>query len=258
MKHIRKKFFFQREEKDFKPDLAKFEEIILNKESNHDYLKDKNGSYTLIQTAENFLIGGFVHKVNGKNYVFPIPDPTLVYFNHAQNSIKVIQSQKMRLLQKVDLTSKLSEPAINEIYAFFGVSSGYIIFLFASIESFINSLIPANYIFTKESKSKTETFNQSQIQEFLDFNTKITKVLTDITKKDFFRNQTRSTQMIWKLKDFRDSIIHTKQDPDQKSYFNLLKNALDFKYDDTLESVAIFMNFYKKDYIIECDCGSDI
>ena len=64
--------------------------------------------------------------------------------------------------------------------------------------------------------------------------------------------------MIWKLKDFRDGIIHTKQDPDQKSYFNLLKNALDFKYDDTLESVAIFMNFYKKDYIIECDCGSDI
>jgi hypothetical protein len=157
----------------------------------------------------------------------------------------------MRLLQKVDINSKLSEPAINEIYAFFGVSSGYIIFLFASIESFINSIIPANYIFTKESKSKTEAFNQSQIQEFLDFNTKIRKVLTDITKKDFFKHQTRSTQMIWNLKDFRDSII-------QKSYFNLLKNALDFKYDDTLESVATFMNFYKKDYIVECDCGSDI
>lgn len=64
--------------------------------------------------------------------------------------------------------------------------------------------------------------------------------------------------MIWSLKAFRDSIIHTKQNPDQSSYFKLMKIALDFKYDTALESVAKFMNFYKPDYIVECDCGSDI
>jgi hypothetical protein len=72
MKHIRKRFFFQHEVKDFKPNPAKFEELEINKGSNQDFLKGKNGSYTLIQTDKNILIGGFVHKVNGKNYAFPV------------------------------------------------------------------------------------------------------------------------------------------------------------------------------------------
>lgn len=258
MKHIRKKFLFQQEVKDFKPDPAKFETIQLSKESTQDYLKGKNGSYTLIQTEKDFLIGGFVHKVNGKNYAFPVPDPTLVYFNYAQNSIKLITEYKKRLLEKVDITSKLSEPAINEIYAFFSVTSGFIIFLFTSIESYINSLIPADYKYFRKLNSKTEVFDQSQIQEFLDFKTKITVVLTEITKKNFFKCQTKTNQMIWSLKDFRDKIIHTKQIPDRSNYFELMKSSLDFNYEGTLESVAKFMNFYKPDYIIECDCGSDI
>jgi hypothetical protein len=149
--------------KDFKPDPVKFEEVELDKESNIDYLKGKNGSYTLIQTEKDILIGGFVHKVNGKNYVFPVPDPTLVYFNYAQISIKVVVENKKRLLEKVDLTSKLSEPAINEIYAFFYVTSGLIIFLFTSIESFINSLIPGDYKYIRKLSSKTEVIRQTPV-----------------------------------------------------------------------------------------------
>lgn len=258
MKHIRKRFFFEREASNFKPDPAKFEEIEINKGSNKDSLKNKNGSYTILQTDKNILIGGIVHNVNGKNYAFPVPDPTLVYFNYAQNSIRVIENCRKDLLMKIDFTTKLSEPAINEIYAYFSVTSGFVIFLFTSIESFINSLVPEDYEFIRKLASKTEVFDQTQIQEYLDFKTKITEVLTDITKKDFFEIQTKSNQMIWSLKQFRDSIIHTKQDPTQSSYFELVKLTLDFKYNTALESVGEFMNFYKPGYIMECDCGSDI
>jgi hypothetical protein len=258
MKHIRKRFFFEHKTKDFNPDPKDVEEITLSKESNTDVLKGKNGRITFLQTSKDFVIGGFVHKIDGKNYVFPVPELTLVYFNNAQGSIKFIKDSKTRLLLKADITTKLSEPAMSEIYSYFGVISGCIIFLFASIESFVNSIIPVNYKYVRELNNKTEVYNQSQIQESLDFKTKITKVLTEITKKDFFKHPTTANQMIWKLKEFRDNIIHTKQDATQMAYFKLLKMALDFKYEETLDSVAKFMNFYKQDYIIECTCGLDI
>lgn len=258
MKHIRKRFFFEREAKNFMPDPSSFEEIKIEKGLNKDYLKDKNGAFTLIYTDKNILIGGLVHNVNGKNYAFPVPDPTLVYFNYAQNSIKVIEKCRESLLLKVELGHKLSEPAINEIYAYYSVTSGFVIFLFTSIESFINSLVPKDYKFIRKLNSKTEVFDQTQIQEYLDFKTKITELLTDITKKNFFKNQTTSNQMIWSLKEYRDNIIHTKQNPDQSTYFKLMRKSLDFKYTSALESVGDFMNFYKPGYIVECDCGSDI
>lgn len=257
MKHIKKRFLFQTIAKDFSFDPLRFEEIRLNKDSNQDYLKDRDGSYTLIQTEKDILIGGFVHNVGGKNYAFPIPDLTLVYFDYAQKSVKVIESKKKQLLEKVDLSLKLSEPAINEIFSFYSVTSGFIIFLFTSIESFANSLLPADYKFIRKSKSKTEVYDQFQIQEHLDFKTKITKVLSDISKKDFFISQTKTNQMIWSLKEFRDSIIHTKHNPNPFDAHKLIKKALTFKYMQTLDSVAKFMNFYKPDYIVECDCGNE-
>ena len=64
--------------------------------------------------------------------------------------------------------------------------------------------------------------------------------------------------MIWNLKEFRDDIIHTKQeDNNMLRYEGLIKKSLNFKYDKALISVASFMNFYKKDYIVECNCGGD-
>ena len=68
----------------------------------------------------------------------------------------------------------------------------------------------------------------------------------------------QARQHIWNLKEFRNDIIHTKPKKDAVLWYdNLIKKSLNFKYLETLNAVAKFMNFYKTDYIIECDCGKD-
>ena len=92
---------------------------------------------------------------------------------------------------------------------------------------------------------------------FLDFKTKIKDVLPMITGKDFFSKSTPANQLIWNLKDFRDEIIHTKANENPLKYEKLIKTSLNFKYEKTLMATATFMNFYKTDFILECDCGQD-
>ncbi len=257
MKHIKKRFLLESDSDKINFNDPSFEVIDIEPNLPNQILSDKKNCVAFVQTETGNIYGGFVHKVDGKNLVFPIPDPTLIYFNNAQQSISLIKSLRQKLLDKVDFTKSLSEPALNEIYHYFGTTSGFVIFLFTSIESFINQQIPDNFIFRKELNRKTEIYNKAQIQEFLDFRTKITEVLSQAKKKDFFHKQTPSSQVIWNLKNFRDDIIHTKTDISPLKYDKLIKTSLNFKYEKALKSVANFMNFYRSDYIVECECGAD-
>jgi hypothetical protein len=257
MKHIKKRFLIESTSEKLKFENPQFELIALNENFSEKTLSSHKDSVAYMQTDGGLIYGGFVHKVEGKNLVFPIPDPTLVYFNNAQLSLRNITEHKNKLLDKVDFTKSLSESALNEIYNYYGTTTGFVIFLFTAIESFINQKIPSDFKYSQSSNRKTEIYDKQQIQEFLDFKTKITNVLSEATGKDFFKNTTPAIQAIWNLKYFRDDIIHTKQDSNILKYDKLIKTSLNFKYDVALESVAKFMNFYEPNYIIECDCGKD-
>ena len=260
MNHIKKRFLIQ-----YQTNIAKDMQkkgydvsVLDNNFTNTKLLKDKN-NVVLIETIDNETYGGFIHKLNGKNYVLPIPDPTLIYFNNAQESIRKIENQKNKLLKKLDLDNEsLSESAMNELYSFYGTTSGFVIFLFTSIESFINQMINEDFVYKKILNNKTELYNKTQIQNNIDFKTKIKEILPRALGKDFFNKSTPTNQLIWNLKDYRNDIIHTKpQDNDYLKYQELIKKSLNFKYENTLDAVAKFMNFYKPGYIIECDCGVD-
>jgi len=258
MKHIEKRFLleFRNEKEDLEN--SNLETYKITKDFDHRNLDGQRKKIILLVTETKNVYGGFVHKVNNKNYVFPVPDPTLIYFHNAQISIARIKECKEKLLQKLDFNSQLDESAINEIYEFYGVASSFVIYLFTSIESFINQLIPDEYIFIRKLSTKTELFDKNQIQDYLDFKTKITDVLKGAIGKSFFTNQSPANQHIWNLKEFRNDIIHTKpKDESPLRYDSLIKSSLNFKYEETLKSVAKFMNFYKEKYIIECDCGRD-
>lgn len=257
MKHIKKRFLFEFDNDQLKENEG-FDFIPKDKNFDHRTLNSEKNKIVFLVTDEKKAIGGFVYKARGKNYVLPVPDPTLIYFHNAQSSIARINKLKSDLLKKLDPTYELSETAIKEIYEFYGETSGFVIFLFTSIESFINQTIPDNYVFKKEFSKKTELYNKRQIQESMDFRTKITEVLNEATGQSFFGNQTPTNQLIWNLKEFRDNIVHTKpKDTDLLKYENLIKTSLNFKYEETLHAVAKFMNFYKHDYIIECGCGAE-
>jgi len=257
MKHIKKRFLISGSKETLEAKRDDFQIIKIDTDFDHKTLSNRKGSIAYIVTdapTEN-VIGGFIHKVNGKNYIFPVPDPTLIYFHSAQINIQRIKEFKTTLLVKLDFNESADESGLNEMYNFFGYTSGFVIFLFTSIESFINQLIPDDYVFEKVTTRKTEQYNKSQIQENIDFKTKVVEVLPDITKKNFFKNQTPTNQMIWNLKEFRDSIVHTKHETNVLRYDNLIKKSLAFEYDKTLEAVTKFMNFYTPDYIVECGCG---
>lgn len=257
MKHIEKRFFLQYSNGEVNLDTSAFDVFDAKDVSDDTFLKDKKGVIAYMQTANNTVIGGFVHNIDGKNVIFPIPDPTLVYFNYAQLSIKHIREHRKKLLEKISLKEFLSEPAINEIYAFYGVTSSFVIQLFTAMESFMNQIIPDDYQYIIEQNNRTEIYNKRQIQEHLDIKTKLTKVIKDATGKDFFSKQTAAVQHIWNLKEFRDAIIHTKQDNNQLKYDKVIKKLISFKYEEALDSVAKFMNHYKTNYIVECGCGKD-
>jgi hypothetical protein len=246
MKHIKKKFLHQFKVGDRPLDRDKFEIEEVTSDYSTENLKSKIGRALYIQTTEGYNIGGFVCKANGIPIILPIPDLTLIYFNDAQAMLRNLKSTKENLLSKLDFNETLAEPAVI-----------FVILLFTSMESLINQAIPDGFEYRNVTNNRTEIYNKRQIQENLDFKTKITKVLKEATGKDFFINPTQATQQIWNLKDFRDNIVHTKQEENPNKYGELLKLFLNFKYDKSLEAVAKFMNFYKKDYIEECGCGAD-
>jgi hypothetical protein len=257
MKHIKKKFLLESKKGSIDFSQPGFYEVDLTNGVDNSELTKNKKSAAFLETDNGHIYGGFVHKVNGKHFVFPVPDPTLIYFNNAQLSVARITATKAKLLESIDFDKSLGEPALNEIYNFYGTTSGFVIFLFTAIESFINQQIPDGFVFENQLSKKTELYNKQQIQEYLDFKTKVTSVLKEISGKDFFQKQTPSNQLIWNLKKFRDAIIHTKPNATILQYDDLIKTSLNFNYNKALEAVALFMNFYKPKYIIECDCGKD-
>lgn len=208
----------------------------------------------ITDAVQNRIIQGFIINLDGKKFVIPEPDPTLIQFDFAYNSLRLLKESKQKLKDK--LSEKLTEDINNSLYQYFGYCNSFIISLFTSIESFINSRIPDNYIYIVETKQKTETFNKNQIERYLDFNTKLKEILPNIFTK-YFKDSPKFVH-IMNLKEFRDMLVHIKSDGDGSTPFEYIyKKSLNFKYDDTIHAVRDFMNFYEPNYIEQCNCGKD-
>lgn len=257
MKHIAKKFLHQVEITDnirkvieIKGEQVKRGETGLQKRS-----KSKD---IYLESESNHLIKSLLLKKNGKEFIIPIPDLSLVYFDSAYNLNVLRKDQELKLYEKLMITpNSLGEDATNEVYRYYGYASSFIISLFTSIESFINHIIPDEGIYIREiPKRRTEHYNKEQIQRELPFNEKTRKVLPFFfDKKNFFLKSTLANEKLNKLKELRDDIVHTKSDSSFKSQEELIKKLLNFPFEETLESVAKFMNFYKPNFITECQCG---
>jgi hypothetical protein len=261
MKHIKKKFLLQKQ-------LEKEEKVQLDNSLEYRDFKDisideliqiSQENLIFSRTDKDFIFPLLLQKIDNEKFFIPMPDPTLIYFNSAQNAYSALKDAKTRLKAKLDFKMLQEETAINEIYFYFGLSSQFVIFLFTAIESFVNQMIPNEYVYKRELKTKTEIFNSDQIQRFISFDDKLKEVLPDCTGINFFKTQTATNQHIVNLKKFRDEIVHTKKDIKNSNLFydSLISKSFSFKYVDTILAVQKFMNHYKKDYIVECGCDED-
>jgi hypothetical protein len=257
MKHIKKKFL---NEIELTPEVI---ETLHNSpmrveldENFKNIPKQAKGKVPFFTTYDNLFYQGFFLKVQGKIRVIPEPDPILVYFHAAYvNYVNLVQTKK-KLLELTEITLG-SEPAINELYEFFGQVSTFVIFLFTTIEACMNRAIPSTFIYVRPTNKSTENFTKEQIERHISFGDKIKYVLPSATGKDFFKNYKLKFQQIENLKVFRDDIIHTKQTENGAASHNYRK-AFDFDYMKALTAVKDFCNFYiKDDFVIDCECNKE-
>lgn len=261
MKHIKKKYLFQKNYDKLKTVLdKKHEELLI---TDKDLIKKSKNKVLLVKTSKDIVMKAFPVKVNNGNIVIPIPDLSLVYFDAAYN-LNILRKEyetkmyeKLALKNEVNELNEINEDATNEIYKYYGFASSCIILLFTSLESFINFMIPDNGEYKKETNTKTEIYNKSQIQRFINFNDKMKKVIPYFHKKDFFNKQTPTNQYIDDLKKVRDEIVHSKSESTFLVQETLMKKILEFKYEKTFDSIRKYMNFYKPGYIEDCDCDKE-
>lgn len=256
MKHISKKFLNQRLLNEDEKKMLSDNAISYNNQIK-DLKFNKNSQIPFIITENDYIIQAFEFKKDNQKRFLPEPDQVLIYFNNAYNSFKQIEPIKKVLLEKTLPDSAINEGVENEVYNLFGHTSGFVIFLFSAIEAFMNRMIPDNYIYSEKENRRTSTYDKNQIQKYLSFETKYSKVIPDISEFDFRKQFPTKHTILWNLKEFRDELIHPKQSKGINSYEQISKKALNFKYEKTLEVVRDYLNYYKPNFIEECTCGID-
>jgi len=250
LKHIKKKFLFER---DSLPVKKGAETQNVDRKDSQTLKKVKNNTVPFIKTTEGKYIWGTHYNHKGKQLIIPLPDLTLAYYDFAYQGNKIRQEYEKKMFDKLNSTDEITEDVSNELYHYFGFASSCLIGMFTCIESFMNQILPANFVYVKKSERKTELFDKEQIQRSMSFDEKFKKILPELFNKKYDLSKSE----IPVLKKLRDDIVHTKSKNDFTLQEDLIKKVLNFKYEECLIEIRSFINFYQNNYIEECDCGKD-
>jgi hypothetical protein len=264
-KHIKKKFLLEKK-------LTPEEKIQLDKvrtpvpwEEVRNIKRAPPNTTPLIFYDNDKMVLGFQYNQDGNLRWIPEPDPVLMYFNSAYFFIKGIPVQKKKFIKAISEAIPNDLDVINTIYDFFGVSSSAIIHLFTTLEAFINRVIPSEFKYNKITAKRTEIYDKSQTERFLSFDEKMNEVLKQVfpDKKIFKKQHPTIAVHLDNLKNFRDELIHLKAGNPQQpeltvAYENIYKKLLNYKYEEALNAVKEFCNYYHldKNYIEECPCSN--
>ena len=260
MKHLKKKYVLHLK---VDQDIRKVIDNAPEHKEEVDRIMSSNleGYYGITITENNDLVQTFKFEENGNVFMIPEPDPVVIYFDSARHYFNQIAGQREKVFENTTMFASHVSATTGDFYWYFSLASSYAIFLYTSIEAFINKMIPNDYVYQRSVQDKrTELFNKSQVQRHLEFSEKLLKVLPEITGKNFVIDHTHKYEQIKNLKKFRDEIAHTKsydstQGPNR--YENLYSTSLGFEYEKTLIYVKDFINYYQQNLIEICECGQD-
>ena len=147
MKHIKKKYRNEKVITDEHIDYANNNFYSFGKEEINSVKKVPKDHKAFLLFDSKKLVECYFYKRNGKSYLVPEPDPVLIYFNNAYFSYKWLKENTENLFDKL-LSETMTEGVSNHLYTHFGVCMGFITSLFISLETFINSVIPNDYIYS--------------------------------------------------------------------------------------------------------------
>ena len=221
MKHIKKKYLYEREILPLKNGAEVKQVQRYDSKTLKTSAKD---TIPFIPTTEGKYIGATHFNYNGKQVIVPLPDLTLAYYDFAYQGNRIRHDYEFKMFEKLNSKEEISEDISNELYNYFGFASSCLIGMFTCLESFVNQLLPNNYIYEKKSERKTELFNHEQIQKSINFEEKIKKILPEIFNKKY--DFSKSSIIV--LKKLRDDIVHTKSKTDFSLQEDLMKRILNF------------------------------
>lgn len=204
-----------------------------------------------MQLADNTIIQGFVYKTNKGRVIIPEPEPSILYFTNAEHKLPEIIKRQNMIMSSNGFNNV--HDMSNIFYGLFQLSSDYIVNLFNSLEGFNNSLFDDNF----EMKYKRKVYNKERAQRSLDFTTKLKKAIPIATNKSYVNEHGQGYEFILKIKELRDDTVHLKNLSTgfPASYRELYVKYLEFDFQRSYQVIKDYMNFYKEDWIIDCDCG---
>lgn len=226
--------------------------------------KQMDGYSTYAFTEDNKIVQTFKFENEGKVYLIPEPDPVVIYFDTAVHYYKTIKSRRDELFSKLSAEQNNFHAVNGDFYWYYSNASNFILFLFLSLEAFINKSIPDDFEYRKTIQNrKTELYDKLQIQRNIEFLEKIKKVLPQLPQfegKNFVTDYTHKYDLITDLKKFRDEIVHTKSFEGigtNNLYEGLYVTSLNFEYEKVLLAARDYINFHQENLIEECLCGND-
>jgi hypothetical protein len=237
--------------------------IIPSRNFSEDFLKnikysDVKGKQAILLMESGEALQSFFYDDNGKACTIPLANPVLIYFNLAQTHLRGIHSTKESLLGIFSKEKNIDEDSLKLFYGYFGQTSSFVMMLMTAIEAFVNQKIDSEFKYYKSEQDRfTRVYDYSQIQRWIPLNEKIEEILNKTTQKNFAKKYPNKQIHLTNLKELRDLIVHTKAEKNHENYIELYKKTLNFKFNETIEVVKDFINYYEENLIEPCPCGID-
>ena len=257
MKHIKRKTVMQvsieeKAVKEIAPQNAP-EDILKNMK-----YKQVKGKHALLLMENGDLLRHFFYNDNGKACTIPLANPVLIYFNLAQVHLRNIYSTRKTLLQLFNDKKNVTEDSLKLFYEYFGLTSSFVVMLMTAIEAFVNQKIDDDYKYHKPDQNKcVRVYDFDQIQRWIPLSEKIDEILNKISGKSFAKKYPLKQVHLNNLKELRDLVVHTKAGKNYESYTELYNKTLNFKFNEAIEVIKDFINFYEPNLIEPCPCGID-
>lgn len=184
-----------------------------------------------------------------KFYGAHLPDPVLLYFSLALK----MESEVAKLKNEVDdyIVMRYNEKRPDEIKvidrnlynSYIQMIISTIVFLHMSLESFINSIIPDNFEYNGQSKEI--------IENSFSLNEKITKILSKAFSINFHIDNPKNYSDLDALIKLRNELVHLKTGKRNgyDAFIEPFEKILNFNCKKHIDSVYIFINMFKHDYI---------
>lgn len=171
-------------------------------------------------------------KIDNNNLHYFTPNNVALFFSLAEKSTISAKNYLSQIHERIKLDSHKKtydrEVLVKDsklVCDYLEQVQSAIVFSFTAIESFTNISIPFDYNYEIKSNKKTEIYNKVQIERWIDWKTKISKILVEIYNVEKIENQSFWLRFL-DLVELRNNIIHQKSTNDTKHLENLFETKV--------------------------------